>query len=93
MEDDNNVIKCRFRPTLHRDVERADVALVFGGDLAAVATCVSIHHLNDAHLVSVDLTERTPLIHHEHRSARVLCLLVWSAMAFPSLTFLLFEDD
>ena len=46
------------RPTLHADFEYAAVALVFGGDLAAVATCVSIHHFDDAHLVSVDLTER-----------------------------------
>lgn len=46
------------RPTLHRDFECAAVALVFGGDLAAVATCVSIHYFDDAHLVSVDLTER-----------------------------------
>lgn len=45
-------------PTLHGDVECAAVALVFGGDLAAVATCVSIHYFDDAHLVSVDLTER-----------------------------------
>lgn len=46
------------RPTLHGDIECAAVALVFGGDLAAVTTCVSIHYFDDAHLVSVDLTER-----------------------------------
>lgn len=46
------------RLTLHGDFECADVALVFGGDLAAVATCVSIHYFDDAHLVSVDLTVR-----------------------------------
>lgn len=46
------------RPTLHGDVECAAVALVFGGDLAAVATCVSVHYFDDAHLVSVDLTGR-----------------------------------
>lgn len=45
-------------PTLHGDFECAAVALVFGGDLATVATCVSIHYFDDAHLVSVDLTER-----------------------------------
>lgn len=63
MEDDNNVIKCLSQdPTLHGDVECAAVALVFGGDLAAVATCVSIHYFDDAHLVSVDLTEREGMI-------------------------------
>lgn len=58
MEDDNNVIACvrACGPTLHADFERAAVALVFGGDLAAVTTCVPVHHFDDAHLVRVDLT-------------------------------------
>ena len=54
MGDDNYVIGCGG-PTLHADVERAAVALVFGGDLAAVAARVPVHHLDDAHLVRVDL--------------------------------------
>lgn len=52
--------------TLHVDVERAAVALVFGRDLAAVATCVSVHHLDDVHLVGVDLTKRHVQSKHTH---------------------------
>lgn len=44
------------RPTFHGDFECAAVALVLGGDLAAVAARVSVHYFDDAHLVGVDLT-------------------------------------
>lgn len=46
---------CVCPPTLYGDVERAAVTLVLGGDLAAVASSVPVHHLDDAHLVGVDL--------------------------------------
>ncbi|TNN30909.1 hypothetical protein EYF80_058938 [Liparis tanakae] len=41
-------------PTLHGDFEWGDVHLVFDGDLAAVATGVSVHHFDDGHLTSLN---------------------------------------
>lgn len=43
------------RPTLHANVERPGVGPVLGCDLATVTAGVAVHHLNDAHLVCVDL--------------------------------------
>lgn len=44
-------------PTFHCDFKCTAVTLVFGGDLTAVATCVSFHYFDDAHLICVDLVE------------------------------------
>jgi hypothetical protein len=43
--------------TFHYDFKCTAVTLVFGGDLTTVATCVSFHYFDDAHLICVDLVE------------------------------------